>query len=217
MQAERDTQLLNAELAHRIRNTLTIVAAIVGQTFRSGGSVADMRRDLLQRISALGHAHDILTRSSWSSAPISSVVAGALGPHHGASNQVHISGPPLDLSPKQAVALAMAIHELATNAVKYGALSVPHGEVMVQWQVDVNAKPPQFHLEWIERGGPCVMPPSQAGFGTRLIEQVLGDEFGGEVRLSFEPHGVHCKLTTPLANLRLRTWSPPSGLYGPKH
>lgn len=203
VRAEKHSQLINAELAHRIQNTLTIINSIADQTLRTATSLGEARTLLSCRISALGHAHEVLTRSKWNSAPIGAVIEGALAPHQGAVGEICAQGPPLNLSAKQALTLGMAIHERATNAVKYGALSVPGGEVTIRWQIGTVNNDECLRLTWVESNGPTVTPPVRRGFGSRLIEQVLAEDFRGKVDLSYPPQGVRCELVTKISNLSL--------------
>jgi two-component sensor histidine kinase len=193
---ERQTQLLNQELAHRLQNTMATVSAFVDQTFRSGKAREEMRTTLLERITALGRAHSILADSSWSGASIRTVVERALRPHVTHPEQVSVNGPELRLSAEHALSLALGIHELATNALKYGALSVEGGHVSVCWEAT-----DQFRLSWIERNGPTVTPPERRGFGSRLLEEVLAGEFRGTVEITHAPKGLRFELTTRSENL----------------
>lgn len=190
--------LLAGELQHRIKNTLAMVGAIANQTMR-GDDVALARKAFNSRLTTLGRAHDILTQTSWTSAPIRNVVDGALASHHG-QGHVDIRGPDLELAPKQALALALAVHELATNAVKYGALSVGGGRVDIAWSNETTGTDPKFRFIWTESGGPQVEPPAddKKGFGSRLIERILANDFAGEVRTSYRPTGVVCELIAPV-------------------
>jgi two-component sensor histidine kinase len=191
--------LLAAELQHRIKNTLAMVAAIANQTMR-GDSVDAAREAFAARLMMLSHAHDILTRTSWSDAPIRDIVNGALAPHRPAQGSIRVSGPDLVLPPRQALALAVAIHELATNATKYGALST-RGKVDVTWAVAEIDTVPHLRFTWTESGGPAVFKPEpdQRGFGSRLIEQMLSSTFAGKVTTSYQLAGLECELLAPFS------------------
>lgn len=204
MEAERNGRLLNAELAHRMKNTLAMIAAIASQTFRSAETLEEAQSILGDRIATLGEAHNILTRSSWSSAPIRAVIDGALAPHRSDIGTIRIEGPPLQLTADQAMTLALAANELATNAVKYGALSVETGEVAIRWSVGRPQSEDTFRFEWIERGGPPVAKPRRVGFGSRLVERVMAQKFHGEVELDYRPEGLRYVLTTTMANIAPR-------------
>jgi two-component sensor histidine kinase len=196
--AERQA-MLTGELAHRIKNTLSVVGAIARQTMR-GDSVTAAREAFSARLMTLSHAHDILTRTSWTNAPIKEVLNGALAPHR--SGRIRTSGPDLELQPRQALALALATHELATNATKYGALSA-NGRVEIVWSTGIVGAVPSFRFTWTESGGPQVTEPAsdRKGFGTRLIEQMLGNDFAGKVTTTYPPGGVVCELLAPLSAL----------------
>lgn len=189
--AERQ-ELLTGELQHRIKNTLAMVGAIASQTMR-GDSVAAAREAFAARLMTLSHAHDILMQRSWTSAPIKEVINGALAPHRSGQGRIRASGPDVLLQPKQALALAVAVHELATNAAKYGALS-SGGKVDIVWSEETVEAVPRFRFTWSESGGPPVAPPDRKGFGSRLIEQILGNDFAGKVQLLYRPEGLVCEL-----------------------
>jgi two-component sensor histidine kinase len=193
--------LLSGELQHRIKNTLSMVGAIANQTMR-GENVAAAREAFAARLTTLSHAHDILTQTSWTKAPIKEVLNGALAPHRSGQGRIRTGGPNMMLPPKQALALAVAVHELATNATKYGALS-NGGRVDIAWSNEEIESVPSFRFTWTESGGPPVSDPapSRRGFGSRLIEQMLGNDFTGKVRTSYRPGGVVCELTAPLSIL----------------
>ena len=193
--------LLAVELQHRIKNTLSMVGAIASQTMR-GDNVVAAREAFAARLMTLSHAHDLLTQTSWSDAPIRDIVNGALAPHRPGQGCIRASGSHLVLRPKQVLALAIAIHELATNATKYGALST-RGRVDITWSIAKLNTVPHFRFTWTESGGPPVSKPTpnQRGFGSRLIEQVLGSTFAGKVATSYRQSGVRCELIAPLSFL----------------
>jgi two-component sensor histidine kinase/PAS domain-containing protein len=191
--AERRQQLLLGELNHRVKNTLAIVQSLTHQSFHSAVSTADAMRRFEGRLEALAAAHNLLTSTSWESAPIADVVHAALAAFC-PPDRCTVEGPRLAVPPQTAVTLALALHELATNAAKYGALSTPEGRIAVRWTVASD----QLELTWTERGGPPVTPPEQRGFGTRMIERTLASEFGGKVDIDFAPAGVTCTMVAPL-------------------
>ncbi len=195
---ERQRLLIN-ELNHRVKNVLATVQSIAAQTFRD---VHEESRPKLkafeERLFALARAHDVLTRENWEGAELHAIIAEVLEPYRRlAGERFEIRGPHLRLNPSMALALAMALHELATNASKYGALSVPRGRVGVHWTV-TSGDPPTLSLQWRESHGPSVLPPTQRGFGTRLIERSLASDLGGDVRLIYDPSGVICRVEAPL-------------------
>lgn len=197
--AERQ-HFLTAELQHRVKNMLATVMAIANRTFR-GEAHEGPRQVFGARLMTLSQAHDALTASNWDRAGIFGIVRGALEPHQIGQDRVVMVGPDLDLDPKQALAFALAINELATNASKYGALSKPTGMVDVSWSRDDTSTGQAFVFMWREKGGPPVVAPSREGFGTRVVKQSLADDFGGTVTLDYAPTGFVCTLTAPLANL----------------
>ncbi|WP_299812929.1 PAS domain-containing sensor histidine kinase [Tardiphaga sp.] len=192
---------LTAELQHRIKNTLAMVGAIANQTMR-GDDVDAAREAFSARLMTLSHAHDILIQTSWSDAPIKEVVNGALASHRTGQGRISVTGPDMVLQPKQALALALAVHELATNATKYGSLS-GKGRVEITWSDELTEGVPGFRFKWAESGGPVVTEPPAAkrGFGSRLIERMLSNDFSAEVRVSYKPSGVECELVAPLSVL----------------
>ena len=199
--AELQQQLLTRELEHRMKNTMAMVGAIASQTFRTASTKEEARTIFDARLRALNHAHDVLVQSSWTSAPIRTVVEGALAPHRSGDGRIAIDGPTVDLTAKQALSLALALHELATNATKYGALSVPGGTIDVRWDCIPSDDRPILRFGWREQDGPAVSPPSRRGFGSRLIESTLSSDFGSSVRVEYLPEGVVCSFESRLSDL----------------
>ncbi len=196
---EEHQRLLINELNHRVKNTLATVQSIASQSLRSAATPEEARQAVEERLFALSRVHNVLTRENWEGAAIREVVDEAVAPYQPKGrNRIHIAGPDRRLSPRMSLALAMALQELATNAVKYGALSNETGEVRLEWQVDESGKEPRLHLTWAESGGPSVKAPSRQGFGTRLIERSLAQDLEGEVRLAFEPTGLVCTIQARL-------------------
>jgi two-component sensor histidine kinase len=198
--AREALHLINEELKHRVKNTLAVLGAVATQTFRDASSKADLET-YQGRLAAFGRAHDLLTAANWAAAPLEDVIRTALSPYGSVEHQFTISGPPLIVKSRQALALSLAIHELATNALKYGALRASEGRVSITWKSDADTSEPQFVFVWQEFGGPPVTEPSRVGFGSRLISRVLKDDFSGSVELSYSSSGLVCCLTAPLANL----------------
>lgn len=196
-QAEAHQQVLNTELGHRLKNTLAMVQAIATQTLRNASNLEGAREDLNARLIALGKAHDILLVGGGEHACITNIVEGALALHADREGRLEAQGPEFGVNPSAALSLSLILHELATNAAKYGALSRPDGRVAVVWSVSGAGLDAVFALTWTEMGGPPVVPPSRKGFGSRLIERGL---FGaGTVALDYRPEGLACRLTTSLA------------------
>lgn len=198
--AEAQQDILNHELSHRLKNTLTLVQSIASQTLRNAPNLEAARDALAARLIVLGKAHDILLAGQTDSASVDQVVQEALSLHDDTGRRFRVSGPSLLVGPSAALALGLMLHELATNAVKYGALSVPNGRVSVGWTVEDVGATAEFRLDWREQGGPPVMPPTRKGFGSRLIQRGLA---GGEVALRYATEGVQCSLSAPLAGLRV--------------
>ncbi|MDP8919385.1 MAG: PAS domain-containing protein, partial [Pseudomonadota bacterium] len=199
-QAEQHQQLLINELNHRVKNTLATVQSIASQTLRNANTKEEARSALEARLLALSRAHDVLTRENWESAGLKEIVLEALAPYrHERENRLHIRGANVRLSPRMALAFAMALQELATNAVKYGALSNADGEVHIAWSVRHAGSQRRLHLSWTESGGPAVEPPKRRGFGTRLIERSLAQDLDGDAQIQFVPTGVVCTVDASLA------------------
>ena len=198
--AREALNLINEELKHRVKNTLTVLGAVATQTFRDVSSKADLEK-YLGRLAAFGRAHDLLTAANWASAPLQDVIRTALIPYRTGDSRFTVSGPPLVVKSRQALALSLAIHELATNALKYGALTVVSGHVSIAWTCEDQESESKFVFVWREFGGPPVSEPAGVGFGSRLISRVLQDDFGGSVEVSYGSAGLICRLTAPLENL----------------
>ncbi|MDP3854366.1 sensor histidine kinase [Phenylobacterium sp.] len=194
--AQERQDLLLAELNHRVKNNLATVQAIAAHAFRSvGDDPAAFRTAFEQRLQSLARGHDLLTRNAWETAELTDVFTAALAPFEQAS--VRLGGEPgvVRVKPDLAVSLVMLLHELATNAVKYGALSEAGGEVILDWRLD----PDGLRIIWREAGGPRVTPPSRQGFGSRLIRTAL-ISFGGAASLDFAADGLVCEMVTPLGD-----------------
>jgi two-component sensor histidine kinase len=183
--AEERQQLLINELNHRVKNTLAVVQSLAHLTLR-GSTSPEALQDYEGRLQSLAEAHDLLTVQSWEGAPLADLILRSVGPHCRPDGQLELDGPDVQLPPQTAVSLAMALHELCTNAVKYGALSTPAGRVRIGWTVVKG----DLVIEWREQGGPPVVPPTTRGFGTRMLQQALAREIGGEVSLDFLPEGL---------------------------
>jgi PAS domain S-box-containing protein len=191
-EADRLQRLLMGELQHRVKNVLATVQAIARQTFgQEQGSASDT---FYSRLTSLAHAHDLLTRENWDGADLGAVVGGVIAPYH--ADRFVVQGPSIRLTPRAVLTISLAMHELATNAAKYGALSVPDGRVEILWAIPDDDRT-RFELVWRERGGPPVQPPTRKGFGSRLVQQVLAAELKGKVHLSYGREGVVCRVQAP--------------------
>ena len=202
---------LTRELNHRVKNTLANVLSIVALTRRRATSLEDFADGLDGRVRALSATHDLLTRSEWGTTPLRAVLEAEMAPYAGGTEaMLELDGPDgLELAPNDALSLGLAIHELATNAAKYGALSVPGGKVSVSWR---SSDGKIAELDWVESGGPPVTPPSSRGFGTDLIEKIVAHELRSPVDLRFDRDGVKCSLRVPLrlpVEFAMRAKKPP--------
>jgi two-component sensor histidine kinase len=189
--AEQQQRILQRELSHRMKNTLAMVQAIVAQSIRHATSLEDAVTAVGARITALAAAQDSLTEDNWEKASIRDVVAAAILPHADGASRIVATGPELDLTAQQGLGLSLAIHELGTNATKYGALSAEAGRVTISWNVEADG---QFVFSWTEHNGPAVEEPSRRGFGSRLIERIVGSYFSGRGAIRYEPDGLQFRL-----------------------
>lgn len=195
-EAEQRHRLLALELKHRMKNTVAMIQAIANQTIRGGPEAEAIKEAFVARLNTMASAQDILTQTAWAKADLAHLVEESLK-GHGGRGQLQIDGPPLELSSRTALAMALALHELATNATKYGALSRDGGRVDILWS---NAGE-EFSFEWRESGGPLVDAPTRRGFGSRMIERALAGYFNGTAQISYAPTGVIFSLRGPLEAL----------------
>ena len=187
--AEEHRQLLVNELNHRVKNTLAVVQAIAQQTFRAAEAPGDLVTAFQNRLAALAAAHNLLSRLNWQQASLEELARETTAASFAEAARIRMAGPYVVLPPKKAVTLAMALHELCTNAMKYRALSVPAGRVELTWEATQGERP-AIRLRWHESGGPPVVAPEHEGFGSRIIEQALAHEFEGRVDMDFRPEGL---------------------------
>ena len=198
------SKMLIAELNHRVKNTLSTVQSIVWQALRTVSDPALIREAIESRLLALSRSHDLLTREKWKSARLYDVVHDALEPFEvvgGRAERIMIKGNNVRFPPKAALALGIAFNELATNAVKYGALSNATGLILVEWTIEPSALGDRLILTWTEKGGPTVSPPSRKGFGSRMIEQGLALELEGTAHLDYTPEGLICTMNFPASKV----------------
>jgi two-component sensor histidine kinase len=195
--AEERQKLLINELNHRVKNNLATVQAIALQTLKGDVPLAEARARFEERLMALSRAHNLLTEQNWSGASLDRVVRDSTG-HLAGESRFSAEGAPLRLSPPAALGLALALHELGTNAAKYGAWSGEEGRVSIAWRIEGDS----LQLEWKEEGGPPVTEPEARGFGSRLIERGLQADLGGSAKLFFEPDGLRCRVTASLDAIR---------------
>jgi two-component sensor histidine kinase len=201
---EQRQSLLVRELHHRVKNTLATVQALVGATRRSTGSFDAFYRSFSNRITSLAKTHNLLTEDYWQTAPLREIALNELKPFaESRQPRFMLIGPPVELSADLAVPVGMALHELTTNAICHGALSVPGGHVEVRWSVDEVEGVRKLHLEWRERGGPPVGEPQHQGFGTTLLQRVLPMQCKAEVEVQYDPEGLRFRMDAPLVEQRL--------------
>ena len=204
--AEQHAALLIDELNHRVKNTFATVLSIVNQAVRNSQDPVAIGEAIETRIAALSRSHDLLSRESWEGSGLHDLVREALAPFsalEGKAERFRIEGANVRLSPKATLALGIAINELATNAVKYGALSNAAGTISIKWNVKQEPDGRWLSLHWREKGGPSVSVPKRKGFGSRVIEQGLAHELGGRVNLEYLPLGIVCTIDVPGAQALL--------------
>lgn len=193
-EAEAQREMLMAELNHRIKNTLAVVQGLAHQTFRGSAETQEALQAFDGRLSSLAKAHSLLTETNWERASLKELAASALPALE--AGRIVASGPDILLESRQTLAFALAFHELCTNAVKYGALSNDQGRIMLEWSIS-DGVGPRLRVVWREEAGRPVSPPSQSGFGTRLIEQMLARDIGATVAMDFRPQGLVCTIDAP--------------------
>ncbi|HEY8613603.1 MAG TPA: sensor histidine kinase [Roseomonas sp.] len=182
-----------------MKNTLATVQSVAMQTLHRAGVPPDVQTAFTNRLIALARSHDLLLRGGWEGALLAEVVERALSPY-GGPGRAQLGGPPVMLPANAVEMLGLAFHELATNAAKYGALSVPEGQVDVRWSLRrAKSGTRLVDIVWREQGGPPVVPPASRGFGSRLLERGLTHDFGGTVKLDFRPEGLECRICMPVA------------------
>lgn len=194
--AEERQKLLLDELNHRVKNTLATVQSLAAHSLRGDGDPQQMRQDFEARLLALSNAHNELADRRWEDAELAVLAREVLAPY--GSARLRLEGGPVTVPARTAVTLSMVLHELATNAAKYGALSAPEGRLTVRWKAEEEAGGRRLVLDWEEAGGPPVAPPSRRGFGTRFVDGAIRGELGGTIDLAFAPGGVRCRIEAPL-------------------
>ncbi|MEX2165871.1 MAG: sensor histidine kinase [Methyloceanibacter sp.] len=200
---EDQLRLLLRELTHRSKNLLAVIHAIARQTASRTRSVDDFLEHFSARLVAIGRSHDLLIADNWHGASLRTLVEQQLGAHADRiGDGIAIEGEDVMLKPEAVQNLGLALHELATNAQKYGSLSDPGGQVRIDWQFCEEAS--KLKLTWQEKGGPPVSPPERSGFGRAMIETVVGKALEGNVRLSFPPKGVRCEIVIPATQVTSR-------------
>lgn len=199
---EQHLRLLTREITHRSKNLLAVIQAMARQTARHAGSIDEFVEQFSARLQALALSHDLLVQESWHGASLNDMVRSQLGHHLDRENsQVAVEGTDVFLKPEAAQNIGLALHELSTNAAKYGALSVPEGHVSIAWARRPIEAGGGFELTWRERGGPPVSPPKNRGFGSLVIERNLSRALDGEVKVEFAPAGLICHVSVPEQHL----------------
>jgi two-component system CheB/CheR fusion protein len=203
--AEERQRLLLAELQHRVRNTLSVVRSIARRSAETSTSVEEYASHLDGRLNAFARTQAVVTRDPESGVDLEYLIVEELLVYNvREGEQLRISGPTMRLQPKAAETFALAIHELATNAIKYGALSQPAGRINISWRVENAAEAAQLIFDWREKGGPTVMPPKRKGFGSELLERTIAFELKGKTTLAFDPAGFSCTISVPMTRLVVR-------------
>ena len=197
--SEDHIKFLMHEISHRSKNLLTVIQSIARRTARTAATMEDFESRFGQRLQGLAASHDVLVRNSWQGAPLAELMRQHLLPFADAkSSRLELVGPDITVTAEAAQAIGLALHELATNAIKYGALSVPAGKIKMSWTLDGTADGPrQLLLSWIEQGGPPVAPPSRIGFGHLVIEDMIARSLDGKVALEFAPLGLKWSVVVP--------------------
>lgn len=195
--AERQIALLLREVNHRSKNMLAVIQSLASRTAASGG---DFIRRLEQRIAGLSANQDLLVSRNWHSVPLAELVDAQLQFLSDVRDHVEVTGPDVSIQPAAAESIAMAIHEMATNAEKYGALSVPEGRVRVDWEIVQDDAGPMLRMRWVEHGGPPVVQPERTGFGSQIIDAVPRARLRGTIETRFDPEGFRWMLTCPVEN-----------------
>lgn len=196
-QAEERLTILVQELAHRVKNLLSVFQSITSRTLTGTRSVEEARGMLIGRLQSLGHAHELLTETSWMGADLKDIVQAEIA---GFTERVRFSGPTVSLSPSGVQTFALIVHELSTNAAKYGALSSSNGEVVVDWQLGGTGDGRYMEFSWREKGGPRVVPATHEGFGLSLIN-AMGSNATSRPTIEFAPEGFRCTLHVPLETI----------------
>ena len=196
--AESHRELLIRELSHRVKNALAIVQSLIGFTRRSATTLDEFEALLINRVHAMARAHDILMQSAWEGASLSSIIEAVTAPFD--SNRFLLLGPNIWLAPNPAVRFSLAMHELATNASKHGALAKHGGQIKIEWMADTTSSPARLNLSWLEMGGPQVATPSKVGLGSTLVGNLLAPDADREARFDYWPSGLQFRVGLTLSD-----------------
>jgi two-component system, chemotaxis family, CheB/CheR fusion protein len=209
--SEEHQKMLTAELSHRIKNTLAVVASIATQTGARAQSIEVFLETFLGRLQSLAGTHELLSQSEWADVGLRGLIERELAPYAEVDGKrLEVSGPPIALKPQAAIAFGMVLHELATNSVKYGSLSVPEGRLQVSWDAPRRSPPQRLELRWIESGGPAAAAIKR-GFGVELIERAIQFELDGASKIAFEETGLQCTIGVPLGTDVVASAPPSTG------
>ena len=201
-EGEAHLRLLMRELTHRSKNLLAVIQAMARQTARHVGSIDSFLDQFSARLQALARSHDLLVQEEWHGVSLAELVRSQLAPYLDRSgSQIAVDGPAVTLRPEAAQSLGLALHELAVNAVRYGALSTPSGRISIAWTWEPQRDPPAVEILWTEIGGPQVVTPVQRGFGSLVVERNLARALEAGVELTFDAEGVRCRIAIPLGQL----------------
>jgi two-component sensor histidine kinase len=196
---EQSQTLMVRELHHRVKNTLATVQAVVSSTARHAHTIDELRETVTERIGSLARTHTLLVDNAWGGASLKAILEAELAAYDNpASQRVRLEGPEVHVPDTTALALGMTVHELTTNAAKYGSLSVPQGSLEIRWKEIERDGSRWLELSWREEGGPPVQPPARRGFGSQLIERVVSRQLGGEAHIEYAPDGLQADLALPL-------------------
>jgi two-component sensor histidine kinase len=199
--SEEHIHFVMREMTHRAKNLLAVVQAMAQQTGRTAHTFEDFQKRFGQRLQGLAASHDILVLQDWQGAPLADLVRDQLAPFVEPA-RIEVSGPDILINPKAAEAIGLALHELATNAVKYGALSNSVGRIAISWGFENQGTVMQeLRLSWVERGGPAITTPSHKGFGYRVFERFVTRALNGKMTMDFPPEGLNWQLIVPTASL----------------
>jgi two-component sensor histidine kinase len=201
-ESEQTQLLLMRELDHRIKNTLQVIQAVIRRTAKRQTTIEGFERSLLGRVGAMSRAHELLAEERWHGANVSTLVRQETQSFDVGGNAIRAAGPSIRLNPKAALAIALAMHELGTNASKYGALSSPQGAVDITWSVDRSRAEPALVIRWQESQGPEVKEPEHQGFGSMLIERSIAYELDGNASVEYRKRGLLCTIEIPLRTIR---------------
>lgn len=198
--SEERQRFVARELDHRLKNTFALVQSIVRLSRRTARDVEEYAGSLEGRINALARSQDVVVKGASHAALLEDIVRDSLAPYRGRDDRIAVKGPAIEIGAREVQLLHMGFHELATNAAKYGSLSIPSGRVSVEWQTIADEHGEALELTWTESGGPIVRPPARRGFGSTLVEHGLASEFAGEIKIDFPPQGVVCTMRLPLSD-----------------